>query len=101
MPKIYVIPKKVKLRLMRAVTRTCVCKLLLIDQRLQRNLGLDGCGLVIGRRLYFDHVSAFWNTALLAAVNTASDQQCKHQDGADHNGSFDASGLTFEPAPGP
>ena len=69
---------------------------LLVDQRFQRNLGLDGCGLVIGRRLDFENVSR-WSFAFLAAVHQAGDDQGKDQDGADDNGGFDAGGLAFEP----
>lgn len=83
--------------ILRAVKTTCARKLvLLVDQRFQWNLGLGGCGLVIGRRLDFENVS-HWSFAFLAAVHQTGDDQGEDQDGADDDGGFDAGGLAFEP----
>lgn len=83
--------------ILRAVKTTCARKLvLLVDQRFQWNLGLGGCGLVIGRRLDFENVS-HWSFAFLAAVHQTGDDQEEDQDGADDDGGFDAGGLAFEP----
>ena len=87
--------------ILRAVKNNCAHKLVfLVDQRFHWNLGLGGCGLVIGRRLDFQNVSR-WSFAFLAAVHQTGDDQRKHQDGADDNGSFDAGGLAFEPGSKP
>ena len=55
--------------ILRAVKNNCAHRLVFfVDQRFQWNLGLGGCGLVIGRRLDFQNARR-WSFAFLAAVH--------------------------------
>ena len=76
------------------MARTFIRGLLLVDEFLQGNLGLGGCSLGIGRRHDF-HMLA--STALLAAVDNASNQKRNNKDGADDDTGFNGLGLALEP----